>query len=143
MTLKIITLYGIVATQWWSVTFDVNGFSGFFASNGSLPLIPLPVTLLDFNGTTVDNNTVLKWKVENEIAFDRYEIEHSSDEAGRYTVVGKVLPKEQSHAVSSYEFIHKNANPFGGTGYYRLKMVDHDGSHKYSRIVKVQFEMQL
>ncbi len=127
------------ATQWWAVTFNVNGFSGFFAGNVSSPLIPLPVTLLDFNGTTVDNNTVLKWKVENEADFDRYEIEYASDDAGHYTVVGKVFPADRSLVAGSYEFIHKNAKSFGGTGYYRLNMIDRDGSYKYSRIVKVQF----
>jgi hypothetical protein len=130
------------ATQWWAVTFDVVGFSGFFASNSS-SLIPLPVTLLDFNGTTVDNNTVLKWKAENEAAFDRYEIEYASDDAGHYTVVGKVFPADQSQATASYEFIHKNANSFGGTGYYRLKMIDLDGSHKYSRVVTLQFSKSI
>jgi hypothetical protein len=126
------------ATQWWAVTFNVNGFSGFFASNNS-SLTPLPVTLLDFTGTTIANNTVLKWKVENEAAFHRYEIEYAANDAGHYTIVGKVFPDDQSQATGFYEFIHKNANSFGGTGYYRLKMTDLDGSYKYSRIVTVQF----
>jgi hypothetical protein len=127
------------ATQWWAVTFDVNGFSGFFAGNVSAPLIPLPVTLLDFNGTPVDNNTELKWKVENEEAFDHYEIEYSSDNAGHYTVIGKVYPGDHSQAAAVYTFTHKNAAGFGSTGYYRLKLIDANGSYKQSKIVKVQF----
>jgi hypothetical protein len=102
---------------------------------------PLPVDLISFVGTPVDNNTVLKWKVENQENFDRYEIEYSPLDSNHYTVIGKVYSNNQT--TGAYEFIHANANALGNTGMYRLKMIDVNGTYKYSRIVTVRFESRV
>ncbi|WP_205510702.1 T9SS type A sorting domain-containing protein [Longitalea arenae] len=99
---------------------------------------PLPVDLISFVGKAVDDNAWLKWKVENQVNFEQYEIEYSPLDSNHYTVVGKVYSNNQS--AGTYEFTHLNANSYGNVGYYRLKMIDRDGSYKYSRIVSVRFK---
>jgi hypothetical protein len=99
---------------------------------------PLPVDLISFVGTPVGNDAVFKWKVENQENFDRYEIEYSPLDSNHYTAIGKVYSNNQT--AGSYEFTHANANVSGNTGLYRLKMIDLNGSFKYSRTVTVRFE---
>lgn len=99
---------------------------------------PLPVDLVSFVGTPLNNNAILKWKVENQENFDRYEIEYAPLDSNRYTVIGKVYSNNQT--TGSYEFTHTNANVLGNTGMYRLKMIDQNGTYKYSHIVTVRFE---
>lgn len=104
-------------------------------------LTPLPVDLISFAGTPSDNNTLLKWKVENQENFDRYEVEYSPVDSNHYTVVGKVYSNNQS--AGSYEFTHTNANVSGNAGLYRLKMIDKDGAYKYSHTVTVRFDNRI
>lgn len=107
--------------------------------NMSWSLTSLPVDLISFAGKVDgNNNTVLKWKVENQENFDRYEIEYSILDSIGFTTIGKVYSNNQS--TGSYEFIHTNANSPGNTVYYRLKMIDRDGNFKYSHFVKIKLE---
>lgn len=99
---------------------------------------PLPVDLISFVGTPAGNDAVFKWKVENQENFDRYEIEYSPLDSNHYTSIGKVYSNNQT--TGSYEFTHANANASGNTGLYRLKMIDLNGTYKYSRTVTVRFE---
>ena len=41
-----------VTTQWWAVTFTINGFSGFFASNASFIYLPPTAPVITANGNT-------------------------------------------------------------------------------------------
>lgn len=107
--------------------------------NMTWSLTSLPVDLISFAAKVDDNNnTVLKWKVENQENFDRYEIEYSILDSIGFTTIGKVYSNNQS--TGSYEFIHTNANSFGNTVYYRLKMIDRDGDYKYSHFIKIRLE---
>ncbi len=117
---------------------DAAGLQGASASYELNWSTPLPVTLISFTAKPVDNNTVLNWKVENQVDFDRYEIEYSATGTGQYDVVGTVHSNNQP--AGSYEFIHTNASAFSNTVYYRLKMIDIDGRFKYSHIVIVRFD---
>lgn len=91
----------------------------------------LPLQLLFFTATGINNNVVLNWKTANEINISHFEIENSSD--GRnFTTVGI---KNGGAANYSYE---DNRRVTLRT-YYRLKIVDRDGRFSYSGIVLLQF----
>ncbi|MCS3795141.1 T9SS type A sorting domain-containing protein [Niastella sp. OAS944] len=107
--------------------------------NMSWSLTSLPVDLISFAAKVDDNNnTVLKWKVENQENFDRYEIEYSILDSIGFTTIGKVYSNNQS--TGTYEFIHSNANSAGNTAYYHLKMIDRDGDYRYSHFIKIRQE---
>jgi hypothetical protein len=89
------------------------------------PVFIMPVHLISFNVVFVNDKVQLSWQVENEIDFSRYEVELSGD--GRnFQTIGTV----SADARSNYNFIHINSR--SGKSYYRLKLVDKDGSFTYS-----------
>ncbi len=106
---------------------------------------PLPVTLAGFKAAKVENTALLTWKTTAEVNVSHFEIERSSD-AGSWQTVGSVAAKGGSIRPESYEFsdllpatgYQPNQRP--AATYYKLRMVDRDGSYSYSNIVSVTWE---
>jgi hypothetical protein len=120
----------------------------------------LPVTLVSFSGKkTAENQNTLKWITADEKDFDRFEIQRSSDAKG-FEKIGVVLghgakdmgnldgttPDQSSivngqtehpatQTLNAYTFTDRMP---GASNYYRLKMVDVDGSFQYSRIISIE-----
>jgi hypothetical protein len=96
----------------------------------------LPVRLTDFEGKANENGTVsLNWASDQESGFDYYSVERSSN-GENFEQIGKVYSKmieRQATAYYSFEDINVKAPKY----FYRLKMVDMDGSFNYSRIITV------
>jgi hypothetical protein len=98
----------------------------------------LPVTLISFSGKkTAENQNTLKWITADEKDFDRFEVQQSGD-AKSFEKIGVVLGQGagdvRSGTLNAYTF----TDPMPGeANYYRLKMVDRDGSFDYSRIISV------
>lgn len=90
----------------------------------------LPVTLIDFTGMIHNGNAYLKWETGLEINFNHFEIEKSTNRSV-YKSIGVVAAKGNG---SSYNFNTPQKEP---TAYYRLKMVDKDGTVKHSRIIRL------
>lgn len=105
-----------------------TGFSPFIVTSGAG--IALPVELLAFDATLQEGKTLLKWKTSDEINSSYFEIQHSMD-AQHFTSVGK-LNTNNTPGIFNYQFIHND--PQDGNNYYRLKMVDTDGSFSYSPV---------
>lgn len=95
---------------------------------------PLPVTLTEFRASQSGSSIILNWKVHTEFNADKYEIERSSDGI-TFTKIGEVAARNTSGTLL-YNFT--DGQPFNGNNFYRLRMVDIDGSAKYSGIVKVK-----
>lgn len=93
----------------------------------------LPVTLTRFKGQ-VDNNSIaqLNWQIGESINFRQFEVEMSLDGIN-YSGTGIV---GYTAGKADYQFSQRM---FSGVLYYfRLKMVDEDGSYKYSSIVTLR-----
>ncbi|MBC7935621.1 MAG: hypothetical protein H7Y86_09760 [Rhizobacter sp.] len=95
----------------------------------------LPIVLEQFTGKLNTNGSVrLDWKTSTEINSHHFVIERSAD-AQNYIPIAKVFTSGISGmgaAYSSVDYLPENGNNF-----YRLKMVDMDGSFEYSNIVKI------
>ncbi|WP_084165694.1 cellulase family glycosylhydrolase [Dyadobacter crusticola] len=103
---------------------------------GCLNQPPLPVKLMTFEVTKEENNAVsLLWKTSSEQDFDRFEVERGTD-AKSFKLVKTVTPSKSSTG-GSYNYLDQGLA--GGIYYYRLKMLDADGSFTYSKIRSVQF----
>jgi hypothetical protein len=111
----------------WEISFDVTGFSGFFISN----VDPLPLKLIRFSAKKAENTTTLEWVTAEEANTSHFEIYRSSD------VRNWVLLPEQPAAMGSggHRYSATDYHPATGLNYYRLKMVDTDGSFAWSQIV--------
>ncbi|MCX6319450.1 MAG: hypothetical protein NTW29_19390 [Bacteroidetes bacterium] len=112
-----------------------NGLTSFstfgFASNTGP--ISLPVTLTSFTGRkTGDAKVALKWSVENEERMDGYTIEYSTDGSvynacAHVNAVGYINSGNYEREVIFYS----------PQTYYRLKMINRDGSYKYSNVLRI------
>jgi hypothetical protein len=96
----------------------------------------LPVVLTSFNAAADGLSTRLVWNTEEEENIASYVVEKSTD--GRtYTAIGTVKAANQK----TYSFI--DGQPGSDNSYYRLKMVDNDGSFKYSYIVSIKSKLSV
>jgi hypothetical protein len=121
--------------------FEVNSFSGGTGGVASgLTSGSLPVELVDFKVSQVANTALLEWTSATEINTEVYEIERSVDGAV-FEVIGEQAAAGNSQAAISYNFT--DGSPVEGRNYYRLRMVDADGSFGYSEVRTLTFESEL
>jgi hypothetical protein len=99
-------------------------------------LAALPVDILYFSGKLLANNVRLEWKVENEIRFNRYEVERSIN-GNFYTKIGQV----KAANLKNYSFEDDVETLKGKRVYYRLKSIDQDGNYKYSQVFSIQIPL--
>ena len=97
---------------------------------------PLPVTLISFNAVKKEVTSYLTWATSMEMNSDRFEIERSPD-AKSWNKLGEVLASFISNVKNGYDYTDEN--PESGLNYYRLKMIDRDGTFAYSSIKSVHF----
>ncbi|HEX8675886.1 MAG TPA: ELWxxDGT repeat protein, partial [Segetibacter sp.] len=103
--------------------------------------VTLPVTLFNFAATVQQSKAVkLDWSTTNEINSSHFAIERSADGI-HFSNIDKVNAAGNSGLQRRYGYVdpqpsHLN-NPIL---YYRLKMVDKDGSYKYSSVLAVRFK---
>ena len=121
------------AKNWWEVSFPVAGFSGFYVA-GPVGL-PLPVRLERFTGVMQGTRVLLKWQVADEVGFLRYEVEGSAGGVA-FSPLG-VVAAGASGAGGAGAYQYFVGNPWVGENFYRLKMVNDDGTFTYSPVVVV------
>jgi hypothetical protein len=125
--------------------FRVKDFSEFWLNNGGFDNNqPLPVQLTSFTATKTANqkDVQVSWRIASEQDVNRYEIEVSrgySDYAqNRFVEIGEVDSRGNSSSEQEYGFTDLENNK-SGVRYYRLKIVDNDGSISYSVVRPVVF----
>lgn len=128
------------------IEFETTSFSEFWLAKGFLGLgDPMPVTLAAFSAKPRINSenketVVLEWQTAQEEAFSHFEIEVARDrESLLRNVFSKIGEVTGAGGRSRYAFTD-NAPFVNGTSYYRLKMVDLDGSFEYSTVRAVNFD---
>ncbi|HMO61287.1 MAG TPA: T9SS type A sorting domain-containing protein [Ferruginibacter sp.] len=108
----------------------------------TIPLIapgfgPLPVKLLSFSGSINNKSVVLNWQTTQETNSSYYEVQRSAD-GSNFEPVATITAKGNSNSTVGYTaaddlFFYQHSKVF-----YRLKMVDTDGSFKYSAIIQLR-----
>ena len=116
-----------------------NTSSSIQAYFDNLSIVPtltvLPVTLVDFHALQQPDHTVaLQWETAQEQNSKYTEVQRSAD-GKTYSAIGQVAAAGTSTQRRNYAYTDKA--PLSGRGFYRLKMVDIDGSFKYSKILQV------
>lgn len=99
--------------------------------------LAIPVTLKSFSGVYKNQNVHLDWSVSNEYAFNNYEIERSTDGL-KFTTINTV----KAQGLNLYSMDDAVLDNKITRLYYRLKMVNQDGTYDYSRVVSVQLPQQ-
>lgn len=91
----------------------------------------LPVVLGNFNGTLNGSSANLTWSTKTEINFKQFELQKSSN-ARDWQTVGSVSAKNISTG-TTYSLTDKSV--IDSKTYYRLKLVNLDGTFTYSGII--------
>ena len=94
----------------------------------------LPVTLTKFEGRSNGADNMLNWTVATETNTDYYQVERSSN-AIDFIATGKTSATAASSSSKNYSFT--DAAALSGVNYYRLRIVDKDGSFSYSAVIKI------
>jgi PQQ-dependent dehydrogenase (s-GDH family) len=111
---------------------NLSSFSTFYFGNPTMTVLPL--NLLTFKGTLANNAALLDWETSNEQNTSHFVIERSKD--GR--VFEKIGTTQSAGRAERYSFTDNNAaNLSASIVYYRLQMVDKDGSSSFSKVVSV------
>ncbi len=105
---------------------------GFFTSPP-----PLPLELSDFRSNKAKDKVLLTWKTQTEVNFSHFILERSTNGTTFYDLAKMDGAKRPEGSKYHYTDHAPDATT---TNYYRLKMVDVDGSFEYSTILSESFE---
>lgn len=95
----------------------------------------LPVEMLSFTGSRVEEGVKLSWATASQKNFDYFSIERSGNGID-FVTIGKITGDAFTMARKDYVFYDTEGD--AKKAYYRLKNVDRDGTFEYSRIVRVE-----
>lgn len=99
----------------------------------------VPVNLLSFDAFPKNKNVLLQWKTNAEINSSHFIIQRSYDQV-QFDNIGSVRSNNNIY-LNSYSFIDDNVTEFGKPIFYRLQMVDLDGTSKKSYIRTTQINI--
>lgn len=115
-----------------------NTTSGAYSFGAGVSNLVLPVELTSFASTVSGRQVNLSWETKTEVNSNKFEVERglvsSKDASVTWSSVGSVLASGTSNSTKKYSFTEKNVQ--SGKYQYRLKMIDNDGSFKYSNLVE-------
>ena len=104
-----------------------------FNTTWTLEMNSLPVKLEDFSVVKKGENALISWKSSSEENFSHYVVEKSAEgeKFVQFAVVGG------TGSGSTYSRV--DGSLFDGFNYYRLKVMDLDGSYVYSQVKVINF----
>jgi hypothetical protein len=99
------------------------------------PFIILPVQLTSFTAEQSNGRVELEWSTATEENSSHFVVLRSAN-GTRYDSIGMVAA-----GISNSVYQFTDHHPLKGMNYYRLKVVDKDGSFRHSRIVSIRIGM--
>ena len=125
-----------------SVSASITNAAAFAVSTGSVTtsfsnaslssgFVPLPVQLLSFTAQSKQDAVTLHWTTDREESFAGFEPERSVD-GNSWTKMTFVASKA-NNVSSTTQYSYTDNNPVTGHTFYRLKLVDANGSFRYSK----------
>lgn len=116
-----------------TVRTGLNGFSVFGVAQS---VSPLPVELVAFTGSALEDRNQLNWSTASEMNNHFFDIERSDDGVNFYTI-GRRMGHGTTTQMNAYAY--DDFSPLEGTNYYRLRQVDYNGATTYSSVVTLEF----
>lgn len=110
--------------------------------NISIVANPLPIDLIYFDVEVIEQTHRIEWRTASEYNSLAFDLEYSTD-AIRWETINTTASTNSS-VLQDYQYTNTQISP-AKQHYYRLKMVDIDGSFSYSdiRSVKAQIEPEI
>lgn len=141
------TTWGSAEAMATSVTAGANGLVTFGAGNGQTSFSQfilgfqepvLGAELLQFSATVRDQKVVdLTWVSANEENLAHYDLQRSA-EGERFVSLTELPAVGNSTVNQSYDYVDEA--PLRGRSFYRLRMVDVDGTESFSEVRSVLFQ---
>jgi hypothetical protein len=107
---------------------SLQGFSVFGAAQAT---VPLPLTLVYFDGKIENDVNHLYWETAAEYNSDHFKLLRSTDGIN-FDVIGELNAAGNSNTMRYYDFIDYDP---ADKSYYQLSLVDQNGSAEYSDVV--------
>lgn len=101
-------------------------------------LISLPIKLLNFTASYTHPEVTISWQTAAEMNADYFVIERAADEI-HFKEIGRQKASPNSTNILSYQYIDRK--PFAGTSYYRLKLVNLDGTQVVYDVKTIKVEV--
>ena len=116
------------------ITASISSFSSFYFAG---ELTTLPLDLLTFTGRYINQEAQLRWETEHEQNTSSFVIERSTG-GNSFEKIGMVAARGNTSGLSTYSYTDRDASLYApATLYYRLKMVDMDGTYKFSSVIVI------
>ena len=94
---------------------------------------PLPLTLLNFNVAKQNAAAFISWQTANEVNTAYFDVLRSGDGI-HFTSIARVQANNVSGLKNDYSYTDDLTGSAPGVVYYRLQMVDQNGSYSFSKI---------
>ena len=120
-------------------TFSSFSYFVLGTSTGSSGNNPLPIELLYFTASPVNNAVDLTWATATETNNQYFTIERSKDGI-TFDALQKINSEApRGNSTSTLNYRTYDLKPLEGMSYYRLKQTDYNGKYKYSAMQQVSF----
>jgi len=96
-------------------------------------LAALPIKLSSFTATESSQAIQLQWQSEREINASHFILQRGSDG----TVFNNIAELKVTNSSGSKQYSYRDISPLSGNSFYRLLMVDKDGSNEYSPVISI------
>lgn len=97
----------------------------------------LPINLINFSGSKKGGSNLLQWSTASEQNSSYFEVQRSENSID-FSTIAKVNAAGNSSQVRNYQYNDDEISSAASIYYYRLKMVDIDGSGKYSSVIFIK-----
>ncbi len=97
--------------------------------------IALPARLVYFGAVAEENAVIIRWETAEEENVSHFDLERSSDGLSWRRIAEVYSRRHEDTPFPGYR--HVDADPPPGRNFYRLKIVDEDGSLAYSKLESV------
>ncbi len=94
----------------------------------------LPIALGKFQGKLMTRSNMLTWTTETERNGSYFEVQRAASGSLDFESIGRVEASGNTNTLMSYSFEDEKPSSLA---YYRLKMVDLDGSYEYSDVISL------
>lgn len=91
---------------------------------------PVSLNLISFSGILRDGQSLLDWQTANEKNVSGFEVERKTGD--QWYAIGSV---PALNSASGFDYYFTDKHPEFGQNYYRLRMIDLDGTYSYSDII--------
>jgi hypothetical protein len=91
----------------------------------------LPIKIISFSGQMINGNAKIDWKVNNDILGEHFETEYSTDGINFKKI------DHQNFILNKLDYTTYHSTVFQDAVFYRLKVLQTDGSIFYSNIIKL------